>query len=153
MVKQGVIASTEFFGTAFASVEAMRQIMKNMLALQKLQLQTKPLSLESERAILALREHVPEPTLHHFDRLIARGKRGVAIVHNGTCGQCHLRLPSGTMAALIWAKEIQRCDNCGRYLHLADQEPPNHADLPEAAHAQTRAVAKPTRQKAHAHAT
>jgi predicted nucleic acid-binding Zn-ribbon protein len=101
----------------------MKQIMENLLALQKVQLQTQPLSPENAREILKLREPVPAPVLAHFDRLIARGKKGVAVARNGACGECHLRLPSGTMAALAYTNEIHLCDNCGRYLYLPEDEP------------------------------
>jgi len=85
-------------------------------ALQKLALDTKPLKLEHEAEVLKWREKVPAPILGHFDRLIARGKKGVAIARNGACGECHLRLPSGTMGALAYTNEVHLCDNCGRYL-------------------------------------
>jgi C4-type zinc ribbon domain len=94
----------------------MRQIMEHLLALQKLALDTKPLKLEHEAEVLKSREKVPAPILGHFDRLIARGKKGVAIARNGACGECHLRLPSGTMGALAYTNEVHLCDNCGRYL-------------------------------------
>lgn len=101
--------------------EPMRQIMEKLLALQKLALDTKPLKLEHETEVLKWREKMPASILSHFDRLIARGKKGVAIARNGACGECHLRLPSGTMGALAYTNEVHLCDNCGRYLLSAGE--------------------------------
>ena len=103
--------------------ESMRQIMERLLALQKLVLDTKPLTLDHKAKVVHLREQVPAPILGHFDRLIARGKKGVAVARNGACGECHLRLPSGTIAALAYTNEVHLCDNCGRYLYLPEEEP------------------------------
>jgi len=128
----------------------MRHIMENLLALQELQLQTGARSLENDRQILELREPVPEPVLAHFDRLIARGKMGVAIARSGACGECHLRLPSGTIAALAYTNDIHLCDNCGRYLYLPQGEPLGLTEPPPAT-APGWTVAKRNRKKALAH--
>jgi C4-type zinc ribbon protein len=97
--------------------------MKQLLALQKLQLQSKPLSRADESSIIKAREDVPVSLLDYFDRLIVRGKKGVAVVRNGVCSECHLRIPSGTLASLAYTAEIHICDNCGRYLYLPENEP------------------------------
>jgi predicted nucleic acid-binding Zn-ribbon protein len=97
--------------------------MELLLSLQKLQLQAKSLSLADESEILKRREKVPVPILIHFDRLIARGKKGVAVVRSGVCSECHLRIPSGTLASLTYTAEVHKCDNCGRYLYLPMNEP------------------------------
>ena len=106
----------------------MTQIMQHLLVLQTLELDTKPLTLENERGILELREKVPAPILAHFTRLIARGKKGVAIARNGVCSECHLRITSGTLASLAHTTEIHLCENCGRYLYLPENEPLGLAD-------------------------
>jgi len=125
--------------------------MDQLRRLQKLALDPQPLTLEHKAEVLKLRERVPAPVLGHFDRLIARGKKGVAIARNGACGECHLRLPSGTLAALAYTDEVHLCDNCGRYLYLPENEPLGLTDLPPAANAPTRTVASRTRRKALAH--
>ena len=101
----------------------MVKILGELLAVQKLQLETKPLSLETERQILAAREKVPKPMLDRFDRFIARGKSGVAVVRQGVCSECHLRITPGTLASLAYTSEIHVCDHCGRYLFLPETEP------------------------------
>jgi predicted nucleic acid-binding Zn-ribbon protein len=90
-----------------------------LLELQELQLSLEPLSLAAESQVNELRAQVPKPILDHFDRLIAQGKTGVAVVRNGVCCACHLRLCSGIAAGLAHQTDIHICDNCGRYLHLA----------------------------------
>ena len=70
-----------------------------------------------------LRARVPQQILAHYDRLVARGKKGVAIVRNQVCTGCHMRLPIGTVNTLMQGHDIQLCDSCGRYLVLAQPEP------------------------------
>jgi ribosomal protein S27AE len=130
----------------------MKQTMDRLFALQKLQLQTKALSLADEAEILKLRDKVPAPILAHFDRLIARGKKGVALARHGVCGECHLRISSGTLASLAYTNEIHICGNCGRYLFLAENEPPGLAEPPPPSKAPVKARAKGTRKKAALHA-
>jgi hypothetical protein len=103
----------------------MNEFIKTLLELQKLQLNLKPLSLAAESQVNQLRAQVPKPILDHFDRLIAQGKTGVAIVRNGVCCGCHLRICSGTSAGLARRTDIHICDNCGRYLYL----PPSGSEV------------------------
>jgi predicted nucleic acid-binding Zn-ribbon protein len=110
----------------------MRAIVENLYALQQLQLQTVPASAERDAKIRKLREKVPAPVLSHFDRLIGIGRKGVALVRDGICRGCYLRVPSGTAASLAQAKDLYLCDNCGAYLLVpldeinppADSTPP-----------------------------
>jgi hypothetical protein len=131
MTKQFVDAS----GTIFARWDPnMRMTVENLYALQ--QLQTAPVSAEREAQIKLLREKIPAQILAHFDRLIAQGRKGVALVSNGVCRECHIRVPSGTAASLIHPKDLYLCDNCGRYLLLpldeiaAPAEPPASQPAP-----------------------
>jgi NMD protein affecting ribosome stability and mRNA decay len=47
----------------------------------------------------------------------------VAIVRNGVCTECHLKVAIGALASLAHETDIQLCGNCGRYLFLPAQEP------------------------------
>jgi hypothetical protein len=96
----------------------MKPIMELLLELQDLQLSAEPLSLEVESKMNALRPLVAKPILDHFDRLIVQGKTGVAKARDGVCGECHLRICSGTFAILTHRTDLCLCDNCGRYLYL-----------------------------------
>ncbi|MDE3067765.1 MAG: hypothetical protein KGJ60_09460 [Verrucomicrobiota bacterium] len=98
--------------------------MEKLLALQQLQLRSKALSPADEREVSKLREGVPAPVLGHFDRLIARGKKGVAHVRHGVCAECHIRASTGTLGTLAAGTDIQLCGNCGRYLYLPEDEAP-----------------------------
>jgi predicted nucleic acid-binding Zn-ribbon protein len=110
----------------------MRTTVEKLYALQQLQLQTAPASVEREAQIRELREGIPAQILAHFDRMIAQGRKGVALVRNGVCRECHIRVPSGTAASLIQPKDLYLCDNCGRYLLLPLDEitPPAEAPAP-----------------------
>ncbi len=129
----------------------MKQILETLLALEKLQLHTKALSLKDEAEILRLREKVAAPILAHFDRLIAQGKKGVAMARHGVCSECHLRISSGTLASLAYTNDVHICDNCGRYLFLAENEPAVVIETLPAAKPPVKARAKRT-QKAALHA-
>ena len=91
-----------------------------MLALQKIQfgdsLRTPARKIQAEQ----LRAEVPLPILAHYDRLTARGKKGLALARDGVCSECHLRVTSAKLIGLTKATDVQLCDNCGRYLYLPE---------------------------------
>jgi len=74
--------------------------------------------------------------LGHHDRMRARGKRSIAEVRNNVCSGCHMTVAIGILATLRRMEDIQICANCGRYLHLPVEAPP-----------ETPAPAKPARKK------
>ena len=51
-------------------------------------------------AIEALRKSIPSQVLTHYDRLVAQGKKGLAVVRNGVCTQCHISVAIGALAGL-----------------------------------------------------
>ena len=104
--------------------------MEHLLEIQALVLTDRALSRDQEARVQELRTQVPEPILAHFDRLIVRGKKGVAIARNGACGECHLRLPSGTLAQLAKADDVHLCENCDRYLYLPPAPSPESTPPP-----------------------
>ncbi|HUJ42736.1 MAG TPA: hypothetical protein VLW52_03910 [Opitutaceae bacterium] len=108
----------------------MRALVESLYAQQQMLLQPKPVTKEQMARIEELREKIPPSILGHFDRLIAQGRRGVALVRRGVCGECHLRVSSGTVASLVQPKDVYLCDNCGRYLLLAPDEPVTPAKPP-----------------------
>lgn len=99
----------------------MKKIMDALLALQQVQFDAPAgtsVPVEAEN----LRKRIPAPVLGHFDRLVARGKKGVAVVRGGVCGGCHMRITPGKLIALSTAADLCLCDHCGRYLYLAEGE-------------------------------
>jgi predicted nucleic acid-binding Zn-ribbon protein len=92
-------------------------ILENLLRLQDLESKRNS-SRVPNPTVTQLRSQLSGPILAHYDRFVARGKTGVAIVQNQVCGGCHMQLPLGTLNALLHAADIQVCDNCGRYLYL-----------------------------------
>jgi predicted nucleic acid-binding Zn-ribbon protein len=94
-------------------------------------LQTAELSKKSSDSDLTqLRSELPEPILAHYDRFMARGKSGVAIVRNQVCSGCHMRIPIGTLNTLLHNLDIQLCANCGRYLYLPPAETSTQQTVP-----------------------
>jgi len=118
----------------------MRELMESLVALQALELGGRKTSKETERT--RLRALVPEPILGHFDRLLSRGKKGVSVIRQGVCTECHLRVPVGTLVTLAKGVDIQICGNCGRYLHLPEGEIPGQKPVEKPA------VRKPTKRVA-----
>jgi predicted nucleic acid-binding Zn-ribbon protein len=102
----------------------MRTIVENLLALQKIILQpTKP-GVDQQTKIDELRGKVPAPVLAHFDRMASRGRNGVALVRHGMCGECHIRIPVGTLSSLVTPKDVYLCETCSCYLLLPLDELP-----------------------------
>ena len=99
----------------------MNAIILNLLKIQTLEFDRTPTKAE-EKEIAELRVGVPEPIYGHYHRLIARGKKGVAVVRNQVCSGCQMRLPMGVITTLMRNEDIQICDSCGRYLYLPDEE-------------------------------
>lgn len=100
----------------------MRKIMEHLLALQKLQFNVSGRSPARQAEVERHRAEVPAPILAHFERLLARGKKGVALVRGGVCTECHLRITNGKFVELSGGNDICLCDNCGRYLYLSETE-------------------------------
>jgi len=75
--------------------------------------------VEAAREILA--KQVPEAILPLYHRLM-KTKVGMAIapMHEGKCGGCHMKLIASTVVAVQTAKEITRCEDCGRILYVED---------------------------------
>lgn len=73
---------------------------------------------EGERrlAIAEARRGLPTYLLGHHDRLVARGKRSLAVVRRGVCGACHIRLPLGHQHPAARGGDLDVCDNCGVFL-------------------------------------
>jgi hypothetical protein len=120
----------------------MKILVESLLALQNLMLPPTPSTPEKEAMITELRKLVPPPVLSHFDRLVVRGKKSVALVRHGVCTECHIRVPVGTLASLITPHDVYLCDSCSCYLLLPVEEVP--ADLVPA---RTRPVVRSTRAK------
>ena len=80
----------------------------------------KKLSMAAEE----VRERLPTAILKHYDQRVSKGRRGAAKVCNGTCGGCHLSLPSGLLSEMR-RKEVALlvCVNCSIFLLPPDPEP------------------------------
>lgn len=98
--------------------------MLTLVKLQTLEFDRTPSEAE-QKEITELRAAVPAPILGHYSRLIARNKKGVAVVRNQVCSGCQMRLPMGVITTLMRNEDIQLCDSCGRYLYLPESKEEN----------------------------
>ena len=103
----------------------MHELITNIWKLQALELDETVIKRRPKQ-IAELRAKVPLQVLGHYDRLRARGKKGVTIVRNQVCTACHMQVPLGAILTLMRGEDIQLCECCGRYLYL-----PEPAALPK----------------------
>ena len=102
-----------------ALIMSMNDLLPNLLKIQAMEFgEIKEKDVETRMA--ELRALIPAQILGHYDRLVARGKKGVAVVRNQVCSGCHMKLPIGTINTLMQGSDIRLCDSCGRYLYLPD---------------------------------
>ncbi len=97
----------------------MKTVLSSLFELQKIEILS---TTESSPKVDRLREQIPAEMIDVYERFRVRGRKAVAIVRNGVCGECHLRIPMGTLVDLMHG-EVQRCGNCGRYLYLPEDAP------------------------------
>lgn len=100
------------------------KIIQQLFDLQGLDLGPKANSPATRREAETLRAQVPGTVLGHYDRLVSRGKKAVALVRRGVCTGCMMQLASGLYATLLRDNDLCVCDNCARYLMLANDEMP-----------------------------
>lgn len=110
----------------------MNPYLKTLLSFQPVMMQSGPATPEKQAAIQQLRNSVPEPILAHAMRLFAQGRKGVALVRNGICGGCHIRVPRGVVAMLPSSNGIHLCESCSCYLLPAPDEAVTPVVVPKA---------------------
>ena len=117
-------------------VATMKSILQHLVQLQSIEFSET--ENENDAAIVCqLRSQIPAQILGHYDRLVARGKKGIALVRRQTCTACHMKIPLGDVLTLRRDDDIVLCESCGRYLCLDETSDP----LPPA-------KKKPSRRKA-----
>ncbi len=89
----------------------MKDLIANLLKLQMLEFkETAP--ADREKQIADLRAKIPAQILAHYDRLVVRGKKGVAAVRNQVCTGCHVQVPRAVVLTLMHGDDIQICESC-----------------------------------------
>jgi hypothetical protein len=95
--------------------------MQVLAELQTLEFGPDASSPSKKTAAEKLRAKAPPQILGHYDRLRVRGKKGLALVRNQVCTECHMTIPVGTVITIMKGDDIQLCGNCGRYLFVEEQ--------------------------------
>jgi len=96
----------------------MNKTVEDLLLLQNLELGETTKTPE----ILALRSTILPKALIQYDRLQQRGKKGVALVRNGVCTGCHIRVTVGTINMLMLGLTPLSCESCGRFLYISPEQ-------------------------------
>jgi predicted nucleic acid-binding Zn-ribbon protein len=112
------------------TLDCMNELLQNLLKLQAIEFE-ETTEKSAGASIAELRGKIPPQILGHYDRLVARGKKGVTAVRGENCASCHIRVPIGAIMTLKRGEDIQLCENCGRYLFLP--ETPEAPPAPPAA--------------------
>ena len=99
-------------------MNALNELLQNLIKLQSLEF-SEVEDKDTEAAMTELRAKIPSQILGHYDRLVAKGKKGITMVRDQVCTGCHMRVPIGGIMALKHGDDLQLCENCGRYLFLA----------------------------------
>ena len=97
----------------------MNELLQNLIKLQAIEFEETTEKIAGA-SIAELRGKIPAQILGHYDRLVARGKKGVTAIRGENCSSCHIRVPIGAIMTLKRGEDIQLCENCGRYLYLPD---------------------------------
>ncbi len=100
----------------------MKALLQNLVTIQSLEFGVVK-DKNAEASLAELRAKIPSQILGHYDRLVARGKKGVAALHGQVCSGCHMQVPLGVVMTLRRGDDIQLCESCGRYLYLPPAEP------------------------------
>jgi predicted nucleic acid-binding Zn-ribbon protein len=112
----------------------MHVIMEALVEIQKLEFRPDAETAQAIAGIEKLRSKVPPQILGHYDRLRARGKKGLALVRNNkVCSECNMQVPIGTVITILKGADIQLCGNCGRYLFVDEAPMPEVAPVVPAA--------------------
>ncbi len=98
-------------------MNALNELLQNLIKLQSLEF-SEVEDKNAEAAMAELRDKIPRQILGHYDRLVAKGKKGITLVRDQVCTGCHMRVPIGGIMALKHGEDIQLCESCGRYLYL-----------------------------------
>jgi predicted nucleic acid-binding Zn-ribbon protein len=114
----------------------MKKLTENLFELQTLETSEARGTVANKR-IAELRTLIPAQIIGHYDRFMARGKKGVAVIKGQVCTACHMQVPRNTVLTLMHGDDIQICENCGRYLCLPEHVNPSVPDE----------KAKPSRKK------
>jgi predicted nucleic acid-binding Zn-ribbon protein len=95
----------------------MKGILQSLWRLQELEIGEPPHQASKAGE---LRAAIPQSLLYHYDRLRARGKKGIAMVRHQVCTSCRMQVPIAVVATLMRGTVSQECGNCGCYLCLPE---------------------------------
>lgn len=100
----------------------MTKLTEDLLELQSILRQGGSATAEQKARIEILRAGIPTPVLSHFLRQIAAGRKGLAIVRGGVCGECHIRLSHALVHTLSRSDDLMLCENCGAFVVLSPED-------------------------------
>ena len=120
--------------------------MQQLFELQALEFE-KTIQPDQAAHVAELRAAIPQPILAHYDRMMVRGKKGVALLHHQTCSGCHMQVPLGVVLNLKRGEDVRLCETCQRYLYLPADPLEFSAPAPAVPAAPVKAVKKASRRQ------
>ncbi len=118
MVSEAVMPSAR----DLREIAVVKIIVSNLLALQNLELAPEKTAPGREAQILELRSRIPRRLLAHYDSQAAHGRKGVAVIRDGICGECRQLVPASALNGLKNGHPIQFCIHCRRFLYCPEEE-------------------------------
>lgn len=75
--------------------------------------------IEARNSIKDIEQHIPKKLLDKFNELCFDKGTGAAVISNGVCSGCKMKVSAVTIDNIKNNKNIVYCDNCGRIVHYS----------------------------------
>jgi len=106
-------------------LKSQRRELQEMTTTRQVEEELFNVSIEDALATLdakieEVEEELPPPVRNRYRRLSGRTERPVVPVIGGTCYGCFVSIPTAVSSDADRNRDINSCDNCGRFLYLMD---------------------------------
>lgn len=91
-----------------------------LLRLQELNFVPGDLTPAEDQELADLEATLPETYQRRVNGFLDRGRKGVVPMRGTSCSGCNIQISRSIQIALKQDLEIQICDQCGRFLFLAE---------------------------------
>ncbi len=78
---------------------------------------------ERRDARKAAAARLPPPLYRRYEHVRKRRRRAVAFTEEGTCSECHVRMPPMLFQQLLRGQELATCPSCNRIIYFRRRQP------------------------------